>query len=97
MVAINSFSENIALALGAALLTAIPFTVVNGEAQKDFKLSCQSWFLNGTTFTAFCNSPSGGFGVQSSLDLNRCIANFNGILVCAQKYVVFLFLPLNPS
>ncbi|KAH7091890.1 Cyanovirin-N [Auriculariales sp. MPI-PUGE-AT-0066] len=44
-------------------------------------LSCDSFGLSGTFLSAICSNTSGG-GVSTSIDLNNCIGNSNGQLVC---------------
>lgn len=87
LVMLNSIPirKRISIAIGASLLTSIYMPIVRGEVQSDFKVNCESWFLQGTIFTAFCSRPGGGFGAESQLDLDHCLANINGVLVCAQE------------
>ncbi|QRV73814.1 CVNH domain protein [Ceratobasidium sp. AG-Ba] len=47
-----------------------------------FSASCSGYGVSGTTLTANCSDGKGG-SRWSSIDLNRCIANYNGNLVCA--------------
>ncbi|KIM66722.1 hypothetical protein SCLCIDRAFT_75972, partial [Scleroderma citrinum Foug A] len=49
-----------------------------------FAYTCNSSSLSGTMLTAYCQLKDGSYG-WSSLDLNSCLVNTNGILYCSQN------------
>ncbi|QRW02750.1 CVNH domain protein [Ceratobasidium sp. AG-Ba] len=49
-----------------------------------FSASCSGASVSGTTLTANCGNGNGG-SRWSSIDLNQCIANYGGNLVCAKN------------
>lgn len=49
-----------------------------------FSASCRNWYMAGYTLHANCGDGRGGRR-DTSIDLNRCIANYGGNLACATK------------
>ena len=72
--------STILAAVGFSLSAAMSVSAAGG-----FSGSCSNYYMQGNNvLTATCGNGSGGTQT-SSIDLNRCIANYNGNLACAAK------------
>jgi hypothetical protein len=63
----------------AAPLTTVTATVTSTVLANDFTASCQQLTLDGSFLEAQCLQDDQGYR-QTSLDLDLCVANINGIL-----------------
>ncbi|KAH7924305.1 Cyanovirin-N [Leucogyrophana mollusca] len=78
---------NFSLIVSISILASSRFALAQG-----FAATCTNITLNGavmepttgTTLAAVCEADS-GVNVTSSLDLNNCIANYNGTLTCVHS------------
>ncbi|KAG8721264.1 hypothetical protein FRC08_014625 [Ceratobasidium sp. 394] len=52
------------------------------QAGGGFSASCSNWYMSGNTPYASCSDGRGGRR-DTSIDLNKCIANYGGNLACA--------------
>jgi hypothetical protein len=69
----------------SAVLGVSFFTVSSVNAAGGFSGSCSNYYMQGNNvLVATCGNGSGGTKT-SSIDLNRCIANYGGNLACAAK------------
>ena len=73
------YFSNLLAVTGLSLLAAVGVSAGGG-----FAASCSNYYVQGYTLTATCGNGSGGTQT-SSIDLNRCIANYNSNLACAAK------------
>ncbi|KAF8609768.1 Cyanovirin-N [Ceratobasidium sp. AG-I] len=71
------YFSNLLAAFGFSLFAAVSVSAGGG-----FSASCSNYYVSGYTLTATCGNGSGGTKT-TSIDLNRCIANYNGNLACA--------------
>ncbi|KAG9127687.1 hypothetical protein FRC07_010760, partial [Ceratobasidium sp. 392] len=69
---------------GLAVVSALFFLVAPGvSAGGGFSGSCRSFYMQGNSeLKANCGDGHGGWR-DTSIDLNRCIANYGGNLACA--------------
>jgi hypothetical protein len=68
-----------------SLVGAALFAAGGVQAAGDFSASCSRfWLQNNSIMYATCSDGRGGINT-SSLNLNACIVNRNGNLVCAAK------------
>ncbi|KAF8609767.1 Cyanovirin-N [Ceratobasidium sp. AG-I] len=72
------YFSNILAAIGFSLFAAMSVSAGGG-----FSASCSNFYMQGNNvLTATCGNGSGG-SKTTSIDLNRCIANYGGNLACA--------------
>lgn len=66
-----------------SLLTLVgaSFFAMSGVQATNFGNTCSNIYLSGTTLTATC-TPVKGSAKTTSLDLNSCIVNQGGTLLC---------------
>ena len=57
------------------------------ESADKFIASCRSTTLSGSTLYADCANKSGVYG-RTSLDLNGCLGNTNGVFSCGERWSV---------
>ncbi|KAH7908594.1 Cyanovirin-N [Hygrophoropsis aurantiaca] len=50
---------------------------------QDFGAACTNSTLDGTTLNAMCETDSGA-NITASINLNNCVASYNGTLTCSQ-------------
>ncbi|KAG8780544.1 hypothetical protein FRC12_022874 [Ceratobasidium sp. 428] len=70
--------------LGLTVVSALFFLATPGvSAGGGFSSSCSSFYMSGNSaLTATCPDGKGG-SKTTTLDLNKCIANYGGNLACA--------------
>ncbi|KAF8172385.1 hypothetical protein K438DRAFT_1851581 [Mycena galopus ATCC 62051] len=71
--------KTILLVVVAALAAAFVPSEILAQTNSGFSSTCATWSASGTTLTATCTTISGSM-ITSTLDLNNCFTNTQGIL-----------------
>ncbi|KIM64762.1 hypothetical protein SCLCIDRAFT_1212824 [Scleroderma citrinum Foug A] len=71
-------------ALSVAFILAALSTSGSADSLSDWSHSCQNYYLSGTTLNASCRKENGQYG-NTSINLNQCVTNTNGVLYCGKN------------